>query len=335
MDKNITGRMADLQKQLVAVPLTVPWRSRNRSEGDRRSTSRGTGLEFCDVRDYRPGDKLRTINWRMLDRRPDRPQVNVFESERKVEVNVLVDVGAGMRYGTQDLSKLELASVVAGSCLMSAAKTWEPGRVCCFDRSGIRSRLPVLRETISAQAMAPLAMASVLSGGKLGGFDQPAESGMAAALDEVLVRPSSLVFVLSDFMETGELEWKALQRCVTSHEVVCVLISDRLERELPDTRFSRWLPLPALFDLRTANGDRQVLAGTSSNRRRYAEQQARLFAEIRRRIAEAGAKSVDFGNEEDEESRRLRMAFLFSGPRVGPDLNVNLTQTSGIGRRQL
>ncbi len=322
------SRLTALQPYVVAIPFYVGWRTAQPAEGERISRHTGSGLDYCDFRDYRPGDSMRRLNWRMLDRAPDRPTVNVYEAERKVQVTVLVDVGPTMLYGSQELNKLELAAVLTGSVLSSAIKTWESGSAICFNKTGIVGRLP-LKGSSLGPALVPAVMDTVLNEGRLPGSSNngrfPGQSystggGLHHAICQ-LPTTRSLVFIISDFANFATEQVQSLQRAACQHEVVCLLVNDLRERELPNARLLSWLPLPAVLDLQDANGDHQLMLSTKKNRERFAEAARLKRVALMDAITATGAKCATFTTDEEFNSRRMHMTLLFAGRRQGSGLD--------------
>ncbi len=66
-------------------------------KGERRSTKRGTSIEFADYRDYVPGDDLRRVDWNVYAR-TERPFVKLHEEEEDLAVHILLDASASMHW---------------------------------------------------------------------------------------------------------------------------------------------------------------------------------------------------------------------------------------------
>ncbi len=81
------------QLSLVARRVRV-----GQTVGERRSTRRGSSVEFADYRDYTRGDDLRRVDWNIYARL-DRPFVKLFEEEQDLAVHVLLDGSASMDWG--------------------------------------------------------------------------------------------------------------------------------------------------------------------------------------------------------------------------------------------
>ncbi len=120
-------------------------RRRGGTWGERRSTRRGTGLEFADYRDYAPGDDPRRVDWNLYARL-DRPYVRLYEEEEDLAVSVLLDgsasmgwaedggMGARWRAAQQVAAALGALALLGGDALHGAvlyggaAALWGPGR---------------------------------------------------------------------------------------------------------------------------------------------------------------------------------------------------------------
>jgi uncharacterized protein (DUF58 family) len=81
-----------------------------RSQGERRSTKRGSSVEFADYRNYTPGDDLRRLDWRIYARL-ERPFIKLFEEEEEQSVYFLLDASASMNWpeGDDGLNKWNFA----------------------------------------------------------------------------------------------------------------------------------------------------------------------------------------------------------------------------------
>jgi uncharacterized protein (DUF58 family) len=90
-------------------------------KGERRSTKRGTSIEFADYRNYTPGDDLRRLDWNIYARL-DRPLTKLYEDEEDLAVHLIIDTSASMDWGEADLHKFDYARrVVAGLGYISLA----------------------------------------------------------------------------------------------------------------------------------------------------------------------------------------------------------------------
>jgi uncharacterized protein (DUF58 family) len=84
------------------------------TKGERRSTKRGTSIEFADYRNYTPGDDLRRLDWNVYARL-DRPFIKLLEEEEDLAVHILVDLSGSMDWGEGEMNKLLYAQRLAAA----------------------------------------------------------------------------------------------------------------------------------------------------------------------------------------------------------------------------
>ena len=191
--------------------------------GQYRSVFKGRGMNFEEVREYQPGDEVRTIDWNVTARYGE-PFVKKFTEERELTVMLLVDVSASGNFGSVQLSKRELAAEVACLFAFSAIRNNDKVGLILFSdhvelfiapRKGRAHTLRIIREIL---------------------FFEPKGRGTAPAdalnfLNQVLHR-RAVVFLISDFQAPpfpNELSVTARR-----HDLIAVPIVDPREEELPD-----------------------------------------------------------------------------------------------------
>jgi uncharacterized protein (DUF58 family) len=315
MLQNHVDTIKHLQGRLVSTAITIPWRSQERYlQGDHLSGFKGDGLDYADFRPYAYGDNVRRINWKMLAKRPERPFITQFESERKILVNVLCYLGERMRYGTQELAIDELAAVVTASIFRSAGKTSERAAFIGYDEGGVRTSIGGRRGTQPGNVWLP-SMEEILKERSAPDVSQPRGNGLRRALER-LDNQRSLVFVIDDFQSVFPKALKQLAVTAARHEVVCLRLTDLRQRELPATPLARWLPLPAYLDVRTADGARKLVLATKKNRQRHAEEFAGRDAEVQKMLAAAGCKYFHFGTEDSPERLQEKLMTLLKSTRT-------------------
>ncbi len=201
--------------------------------GSHRSSHRGRGLEFEEVRPYVAGDDPRSIDWRVTARR-GRVHTKLFREERERPVWLLVDLNPSMFFG----SRVQLKSVAAvrAAALLAWVAALGGDRVGALiagpesirviaPRSREAGALPILNALVDLQPRAPRAAE---------------QDSLRQALARLapLVHPGSLVLAVSDFAALEEAD-RALWSGVAAHsECRWIVVSDALERQaLPDGRF--------------------------------------------------------------------------------------------------
>jgi uncharacterized protein (DUF58 family) len=248
-----------------------------------RSRYLGEGSEFAEIREYRPGDDVRRIDWNVTAR-TGHPHVRTYESERDTSGFFLIDRSASMGFGTAAQTKEELLQqVVAGvSALILRHGDRIGGILFGEDRLAAMNFAPGRR--------AALRLLELL-------VEVKPEEGRGSRLDlaleeaNVVVRRPSVIVVLSDWLGGGS--WKeALARLAHRHEVIAVEIGDPRESFLPSVG-----PL-TLQDPETG---RQLELDTSDPRvlqayQAAAEQQIKLREQW---IAAAGARHLVVSTDRD------------------------------------
>ena len=190
--------------------------------GEYESAFKGRGMEFEEVREYRPGDDIRHIDWKVTARM-GHPFIKVHKEERELTVMLVVDVSSSGAFGTGHKQKNEVAAELAALLAYTAIKSNDRvGLVIFSDR--IERYIPpkkgsahvwrVIREILSFR---PTRRSTDLE-------------GALEYLSKVL-RRRSVVFVLSDFLDEGFGD--RLRVAARKHDVTALSIGDRRERDLP------------------------------------------------------------------------------------------------------
>jgi uncharacterized protein (DUF58 family) len=247
--------------------------------GEYHSVFKGTGIAFEEVREYQPGDDIRTIDWNVTARM-GHPFVKRFVEERELTVLLVVDCSASQQFGTRLQQKREVAAELAAVIAFSAISNNDKvgllqltDRVERFvpPRKGIRHVLRLIRDIL---------------------FFQPKHRGTCLRegldyLNRVLHR-RTIVFLLSDFLDRG-FE-RSLKRTGRRHDLIAVRISDPREEELPPV---------GLLDLEDVETGERVLvdAGSRSVRSAYARAAAERREALRQLTRSAGIDLVEVATD--------------------------------------
>jgi uncharacterized protein (DUF58 family) len=199
--------------------------------GGHLSRFRGRGMEFDESRIYQPGDDPRNMDWRVTAR-AGRPHVKLFREERERPVWLLADLGPGMRFGTRVAFKSVIAAQAAALLAWAAADQGDRVGGLVFDESRDYEGRPAARTRGLLPLLNGLSELSRSPGENAGARLGTGYASLSMAAEQLsrLVRPGSLVFVLSDFTGLGrEREETWLGRLSAGSEVVLVRIYDPLE----------------------------------------------------------------------------------------------------------
>jgi len=219
--------------------------------GEYTSVFKGRGMEFDEVREYMPGDDVRTIDWNVTAR-TGRPYVKRFVEERELTVFFLVDLSASGSFGSVRRLKNEIAAEFCALLSFSAVKNNDKvGLIVFTDRielfvppkKGTTHVLRLIRELLNFKPKA-------------------AKTDLAAALDYFgkVTTKRAVVFLVSDF-EAEDFE-KQMRIIAKRHDLVAVPVTDPREVRLPNV---------GLIELEDAETGEIILVDTSSTevRKRY------------------------------------------------------------------
>jgi uncharacterized protein (DUF58 family) len=191
--------------------------------GSYHAVFKGRGMEFAEVREYQPGDDVRTIDWNVTAR-TGVPHVKKFVEERDLTLLLLVDLSGSQRFGSQYLLKKDYAAELAAVLAFSAVANHDRvGAVLFTDR--IERYVPPARGRDHALRIVSDLLAIEPEGR---GTDLPGALRFARRV----MRRRGIVAVLSDFQAEGyEHSLGILRR---RHDVVALHLHDPREAEVPD-----------------------------------------------------------------------------------------------------
>ena len=223
-----------LRQEAGRLPIAPRGKVLATRSGGHLSRFRGRGMEFDESRVYMPGDDPRNMDWRVTARAAQ-PHVKLFREERERPVWLLVDMGPRMRFGTRIAFKSVIAARAAALLAWAAADKGdrvgglvfdERGQFECRPAARTRGLLPMLN------ALADVSHADALPATPDG--TQAASTLSLAGRHLVhLVRPGSLVFLISDFAGFDDQDGAWLAHLGAGSEVVLVHTYDPLETAAP------------------------------------------------------------------------------------------------------
>ncbi len=200
--------------------------------GHYHSVFKGQGMNFEEVREYQPGDEVRSIDWNVTAKM-NQPFVKKFVEERELTVMLVVDVSGSGLFGSVDYSKRELAAEIASILAFSAIRNNDKVGLILFSdqveifippRKGKKHVLRVIRDVLFHEPKSTrtnMNNAVILS--DFLAQTTPTRREMAAHLKRKVIQSDSLAFA----------SLTALQQANRRHDVVAIQILDRFELELP------------------------------------------------------------------------------------------------------
>ncbi len=212
----------EVLKQIRKIHITTRRMVTDVFAGQYHSVFKGRGMEFDEVRQYYPGDDVRTIDWNVTAR-TGTPHVKKFIEERELTVMVLIDLSASSYFGTVNKIKRELAAEICSLLTFSAIENNDRVGFIAFTdriekfvppRKGLRHGLRIIREAL---------------------YYKPAgrKTNITNALEYLnrICRKKAVVFIISDFYD--DAYQKALSIVNKRHDITVITITDPHEISLP------------------------------------------------------------------------------------------------------
>jgi uncharacterized protein (DUF58 family) len=213
----------ELIKKVRKIEIKTKGLSSQVFSGEYHSAFKGRGMAFAEVREYMPGDEIRTIDWNVTARFNE-PYVKVFQEDRELTMMLIVDVSGSSDFGTKSQLKKELIAELCAVLAFSAAQNNDKIGVILFSedvelfippKKGRKHILRIIRDLLEFE---------------------PNKKG--TDLNVVLrhfnnaIKKRTIAFVISDFQSENSLEdvFKIVNK---RHDLIGIQIEDPMEAELP------------------------------------------------------------------------------------------------------
>ncbi len=250
--------------------------------GEYHSAFKGRGMEFSEVREYAPGDEIRSIDWNVTARY-GKPFVKIFKEERELTVIFVVDISKSGDFGTIERMKGEIGVELCAGLAFSAVRNSDKVGLLLFTstnelfippKKGKNHVLRVIRELLYAK---------------------PKEAGtnIASAFSYIsqVIKKKAVVFLVSDFLDNSDYI-TALKVASKRHDIVAVTLTDPREEELPEI---------GLIDLEDPENGKEILIDTldthfqKSYKKRFKAFTQKRDASLRK----AGIDRIDIRTDRD------------------------------------
>ena len=214
---------AELLKKVRKVEIKSRGLSNHVFSGEYHSAFKGRGMTFSEVREYKPGDDIRSIDWNVTARF-NNPFVKVFEEEREMTVMLLVDVSASGEFASKNQLKKDLITELCAVLSFSSIQNNDKIGVIFFSdkiekfippAKGKSHVLRIIRDLIDFKP-------------------ENKNTNISVALKYLtnIIKKKTVAFIISDFMDKGFSD--ALKIANKKHDIVALRIYDKREKELPD-----------------------------------------------------------------------------------------------------
>ena len=213
----------ELLKKVRKIEIKTRGLSSQIFSGEYHSAFKGRGMAFSEVREYQPGDDIRSIDWNVTARF-NHPFVKVFEEERELTVMLVVDVSASGDFGTHVQFKKEMMTEICAVLSFSAIQNNDKIGMIFFSnkiekfippKKGKSHILRIIRELIEFTPK-----------------HNKTDIAQALRYFTNVIKKRSIAFVISDFMDDNFAD--ALRLAGKKHDIVGIKIYDQREEELPD-----------------------------------------------------------------------------------------------------
>ncbi|NND77910.1 MAG: DUF58 domain-containing protein [Flavobacteriales bacterium] len=227
---NAQANTKELLKKVRRIEIKTRGISNQIFSGEYHSAFKGRGMAFSEVREYMPGDEIRTIDWNVTARLNE-PYVKVFEEERELTVVLLVDVSASDSFGTNQQLKRDLITEICAVLSFSAIQNNDKIGVIFFTdqvekfippKKGKSHILRIIRELIEFKPNSK-------------------KTDISVALEYLnkVIKKRSITFLISDLMDDHFAD--ALKITNGKHDLVALRVYDKAEEDLPDMGYVEFL----------------------------------------------------------------------------------------------
>lgn len=271
----------ELLKKVRKIEIKTKGLSNHIFAGEYHTAFKGRGMAFSEVREYQPGDDIRSIDWNVTARF-NNPYIKVFEEEREMTVMLLVDVSASKDFGTKEKMKQELVTELAAVLAFSAIQNNDKIGLIFFSdkvekfippKKGKSHILRIIRELITFEP-----------------DRKGTDIGEALRFFNNVIKKRSVCFLISDFLSQ---DFEAPLRIANKkHDVVAVRIHDKREEELPNVGMVQMKAAETEETYWIDTGKKAIRSQFKSN---YLKHQAQLLQLFRN----CGVDTIDLRTDQD------------------------------------
>lgn len=271
----------ELLKKVRKIEIKTKGLSNHIFSGEYHTAFKGKGMAFSEVREYQPGDDVRSIDWNVTARY-NSPFVKVFEEEREMTVILLIDVSGSSDFGTQNQLKREVATEISAVLSFSAIHNNDKIGVIFFSekiekfippKKGKSHILRIIRELITFKS-------------------ESKKTNIKIALKYFnnVIKKRAVCFIISDFMDKGFD--KSLKIAKNKHDVIALRVHDEREESLIDV---------GMIKIRdTENGNLRWIDTSNKNLRDQFQKNYHKFEKnLKQTLQNSGVDHIDISTGKD------------------------------------
>ena len=271
----------ELLKKVRKIEIKTKGLSNHIFSGEYHTAFKGKGMAFSEVREYQPGDDVRSIDWNVTARY-NNPFVKVFEEEREMTVILLIDLSGSSDFGTQNQLKREIATEISAVLSFSAIHNNDKIGVIFFSdkiekfippKKGKSHILRIIRELITFKS-------------------ESKKTNIQIALKYFnnVIKKRAVCFIISDFIDKGFD--KSLKIAKNKHDVIALRVHDEREESLIDV---------GMIKIRdTENGNLRWIDTSNKNLRDQFQQNYHKFEkDLKQTLQNSGVDHIDISTGKD------------------------------------
>lgn len=213
---------AELLKRVRRIEIVTGKLVSETFAGEYQSVFKGLGMEFAEVREYVPGDEVRTIDWN-VSARTGKTYVKRYSEERELTLMLACDVSASNNFGSRGMLKKDVVAEVSALFVFSALKNNDRVGLLLFSdeielyippKKGRRHILRIIRELLAFKP-------------------KNKKTNIAGALNMLnrVIKRTGILVLVSDFL--ADNYQNALKLSAQKFDLIPVIVSDPLETDIP------------------------------------------------------------------------------------------------------
>ena len=251
--------------------------------GDYHSNFKGRGMTFSEVREYVPGDDVRSIDWNVTAK-TGKPHIKVFEEERELSVLLLIDVSSSGVFGSKNELKIDVAVEIAAMLSFSAIKNNDKVGLALFSdkiekyippKKGKKHVLRLITDIVNHDFESNQKRTSIKN---------------AIDFANKISKRKSVIFLISDFIDDNF--WNELKFLNFKHDLVGLQIYDSYEKDFPN------IGLINIYDSETG---KKTWIDTSSrkNRKKFSENSNKKLNSFSKKCKKIGFDLLQISTDDD------------------------------------
>lgn len=230
----VDGVVADLSEliDLRRYAQSVHYHSQSKAmrQGPKLSKIRGRGMDFADLRNYQAFDDIRHMEWRVTAR-TGKPHIKIYEEERERPVVLIVDFNPSMIFGTRVAFKSVLAARLAALFAWTTIKQGDKIGGLFFSAEEHSEFIPQGRESAVLPLLASLSHYTDQSDAQREQNPRPFSDALKRM--RRVIRPGSLIVLISDFYALDAESEKHLYRLRAHNDILAYHVCDKIELAPP------------------------------------------------------------------------------------------------------